>query len=66
MNQNTLLRVDKTVSKINYVARHIHIHTDSHTVTCRQTNVTKLTGASGDYAKTSEIQGDRGFMSSGM
>jgi len=62
-NQSALLGVDKTVSKINYVERHIH---KDHADMCGQTEVAKLTGASGDNTNTSRIQVDRGFMSSLM
>ena len=42
----------------------IYIYTRSHADTCGQTDVTKLTGASGNNANTYKIQGERGFMPS--
>lgn len=45
---------------------YIYIYTKSHTDTCGQTDVAKLTGASGNNENTSKIQGDRGCTSSGM
>jgi len=44
----------------------MYMYTTRHTDTCGQMDVTEIAGPSGDNVYTSIIQGDRGFMSSGM